>query len=333
MIALKPELVENLDTTQGIQAALQTAIELEHATIPPYLYAYWSLSDPNQTIQGLIRSVVIEEMGHLALACNVLNAIGGSPSIDNAAFVPQYPGPLPGGVEDQLVVPLAPFSIVLVENVFMVIEEPENPLVFPEALNADEVITIGRFYTAIRDAIAAAGESIFTGPSANQVTDIPSSVVIAVNDVATATTAINTIIDQGEGTTQAPDDLEGSLAHYYRFQEIVKGKQLVKDPTTGKFSFSGPAIEFDPAGVAPAVTNPKAANYPSGSPAAQANDAFNSDYATLLQTLHQGFNGQPKMVDQSVGQMFGLTNDAQKLMSTSVGDGATAGPSFEPFTQ
>jgi hypothetical protein len=31
--------------------------------------------------------------------------------------------------------------------------------------------------------------------------------------------------------------------------------------------------------------------------------------------------------------MFGLSSDAQTLMNTSLGDGSTAGPSFEPFTQ
>ena len=61
----------------------------------------------------------------MSLACNILNAIGGSPAIDHPQFVPQYPGPLPGAVETQLIVPLAGFSLDLVKNVFMVIEEPE----------------------------------------------------------------------------------------------------------------------------------------------------------------------------------------------------------------
>jgi hypothetical protein len=329
MITLKADLVQGLDTTEGLQAALQSAIELEHATIPPYLYAYWSLS-ANDDIGTLIHSVVIEEMGHMALAANVLNAIGGSPSIDAPGFVPTYPGPLPGGVEDQLVVPLAPFSIELVKDVFMVIEEPEDPLSFPDGLQADQAVTIGQFYAAIRDAIQAAGPSIFTGTAGNQVVGIPSDQVIAVDSVETATTAINTIIDQGEGTTQAPDDLEGDLAHYYRFSEIVHGKTLEKDPTTGKWSYSGAPIPFDPAGVLPVVTNPKAANYPPESAAAEANDKFNTDYGTLLTQLHTAFNGQPSTIGGTVRRMFMLSGDAGTLMNTGF-EGGFAGPSFEPI--
>src|SRR2546421_835393 len=59
------------------------AVELEHATIPTYLYALYSLQPGgNLKIQSLVRSVVWEEMLHMSLACNVLNAIGGSPVIE-----------------------------------------------------------------------------------------------------------------------------------------------------------------------------------------------------------------------------------------------------------
>lgn len=39
MIRLKPELFQGLDTVEGLRKALQTAIQLEFSTIPPYLYA------------------------------------------------------------------------------------------------------------------------------------------------------------------------------------------------------------------------------------------------------------------------------------------------------
>src|SRR5579864_6264652 len=132
MILLKPEVFSTFDNTpEGLHRALQHAIELAHSTIPPYLYALYSL-DPvrNATIYSLILSIVLEEMLHMSLACNILNAIGGSPVIDHPQFIPQYPGPLPGAVESQLIVPLARFSLDLVKNVFMVIEEPETPLSF-----------------------------------------------------------------------------------------------------------------------------------------------------------------------------------------------------------
>jgi len=123
MIKLKPEVFEALDTQDGLLNGLQQAIQLEHATIPTYLYALYSLKpDSNTEIQDRIRSVVLQEMLHMGLACNILNALGGSPLIDRPQFVPQYPGPLPGAVESELIVPLARFSLDMVKNVFMVIE-------------------------------------------------------------------------------------------------------------------------------------------------------------------------------------------------------------------
>src|SRR5947207_10431864 len=132
MIKLKPELFAALDTRDGLLNGLQQAIQLEHATIPTYLYPLYSIKlDSNTEIQDLIRSIVIQEMLHMGLVCNILNAIGGSPVINRPEFVPQYPGPLPGAVESELIVPLARFSLDLIKNVFMVIEEPETPLNFP----------------------------------------------------------------------------------------------------------------------------------------------------------------------------------------------------------
>ncbi|NMO90363.1 ferritin-like domain-containing protein [Actinomycetospora sp. TBRC 11914] len=92
-----------------LHTALQAAVELELATIPPYLCAMWSVDDPNGTdpVRALIKSIAVEEMGHMATACNLLTAIGGTPQINTAAAVPQYPGPLPGGVHPGLTIPLS----------------------------------------------------------------------------------------------------------------------------------------------------------------------------------------------------------------------------------
>lgn len=74
MLLMKPDLVERLDTPEGLQEALQSAVMLEHSTIPPYLYALFSV-DPkkNPSVSAIISSVVYEEMLHMALACNILN--------------------------------------------------------------------------------------------------------------------------------------------------------------------------------------------------------------------------------------------------------------------
>ena len=51
---------------------LQTAIELEHSTIPPYLTAMFTINeDTNAFAYTAIRSVVMEEMLHMTLLHNL----------------------------------------------------------------------------------------------------------------------------------------------------------------------------------------------------------------------------------------------------------------------
>ena len=250
MILLKSEVAANLDgTLKGVRCALQQAIELEHATLPTYLYALYSLKPgTNERIARLVLSVIMEEMLHMALACNILNAVGGHPKINKADFIPTYPGPLPGGVESDLQVPLSPFSLSLIECVFMVIEEPEDPLRFPVKLAAEAQpqLTIGHFYERIKQAIVdlSKTENIFTGDRSYQLTHgFPSSELIAVYDVATASTAIDTIVEQGEGTHTSPLDPQHQPAHYYRYAEILYGKTLVPNTTPPPdFAYAGEPI-------------------------------------------------------------------------------------------
>ena len=348
-VALAPEVVAGIDTYEGVCSALQNAIELEHSTIPPYLYALFSLKPgpqgkpgPNGEIAELISSIVAEEMAHMALACNVLNAIGGAPVIDSPRFVPSYPDHLPGGVEGSLVVGLERFSKELVEKVFMTIEKPDEPLdiktreLLATAQEA-EPITIGDFYRSILEGLAKLDPSVWNHDESRQVSGPPAAPeVTKVVDLASATEAIDVIVDQGEGTTQSPIDPEtGTPAHYYRFQEIVKGKTLVatrKPPpplTPDDFEFGAPPIPFESAGVYPVVSNPKAEHYPAGSPARTACNSFNYTYTSLLKSLHATFNGAPQLLGQAIGTMMSLQDQAAALVTVPLGDGTNAGPSFE----
>jgi rubrerythrin len=336
MITLKAELAQGLEDPLVLRAALQTAIELEHATIPPYLYALYSLEASNHEIAALLRSVVIEEMTHMGLVCNILNAIGGAPDIDGPHFIPTYPGPLPGSVESQLIVPLSPFTQDLVSSVFMVIEEPEDPLEFPTFELAAQ-LTIGQFYEAIAQQLTAVGESIFCGDPGRQVThDLGIEELVAITDLASALNAIETIVEQGEGTTQVPTDAEGELAHYYRFAEIHHGRRLVPNPDAPpdappdqRYSYSGKPIPFDGASVRPLVLNPTTETYAAGTQASYANDSFNYTYTSLLKSLHATFNGQPGRLMATVGLMESCKQQALNMGTLPVGDGNVAGPSFQ----
>jgi hypothetical protein len=327
MVRLQPQLAAGLDTPAGLQTALQTAVVLEHAALVPYLYSLYSLSpDANPDVFFRVKPIVMQQMGHMALACNVLNAIGGSPAIDDPALVPTYPGPLPGGVESQLVVPLQAFSLDLVGQVFMEIEEPKNPFALED--HDRDGSTIADLYVAIGQRIMTLGESIFTGDPKRQVSGVLN--VIEVTDRTSARIALETIVEQGQGRADSPTTTGGELAHYYRFAEIFHGRELVQNPDgSPSWAYDGPPISFDPAGVLPVVSNPKASDYPVGSESRTKCDAFNATYTVLLHDLHAAFNGTPERLNDAIIGMFKLNEQAADLMTIQLGDGTNAGPSFE----
>lgn len=323
-------------TIQGVCRALQQAVELEHSTIPLYLYALYSL-DParNAAVATIIESVVIEEMLHMTLACNVLNALGGAPVIDKPSFIPNYPGPLPGGVEGDLTVNLAPFSLGQLQT-FLRIEAPEKPLDIRSsaalAAAVDGDITIGEFYTAIADAITALGDSAFVHPPRNQVDPELVDQAVVVHDVESARHAIGLIIVQGEGNRVSPEDGDGEVAHYYRFMQILRGRLLVRAPgKTPPWSYSGAPVVFDAAGVYPLPTNPGVTGYAPGSVQAFANDNFNYTYTSMLGVLHGLFNGaaDADQMRRAIGLMMSLKGQAKAMMAGVPDPRVFAAPTFQ----
>jgi hypothetical protein len=335
MIYLEPQLLDGLDAPGGLQTLLQKAIELEHATIPTYLYSLYSLGTSNSQIQSIVLSVVLEEMLHFALACNILNAIGGAPEIDKPDFIPTYPGVLPGGVDSGLIVHLKRFSLDHVHDTFMAIEEPEHPLTYPAA--AVPTLTIGEFYSRIRKEIVKAGDRIFTGHRSRQVTSgFPKVELFKITDVASAKKAIDLITEQGEGTATSPLDPEKEFAHYYRFAEIWHGKQLRQvpnlppgTPDDQKYRYDGPDVPFDASGVLPVIHDPRAAAYSADTQAHYLNDNFNYTYTNLLRALHLTFNGEPQRIDSAIAIMHSMRELAMEMMTIPFKDGVNAGPSFE----
>lgn len=113
-------------SVEHLRSDLQTALELEHATIPTYLTALASIKySYNLEIQRVMKAIIIQEMMHMALVGNILNAIGGEPSLYSKEFIPIYPSRLPGGVQPDLIVPIEKLSLGLIRNIFMKIEQPE----------------------------------------------------------------------------------------------------------------------------------------------------------------------------------------------------------------
>ncbi|HEX8166333.1 MAG TPA: ferritin-like protein [Beijerinckiaceae bacterium] len=353
MLKLRPEFLDEVraaETPEDLYKHLQAAIELEHATIPLYLTAAYSIKDGyNAKARGIIVSVAIEEMLHMTIAANVLNAIGGSPTIDKPGFVPLYPGPLPMHVHEGLTASLQKATRGLIYNTFMTIEEPEVPIklrvkqleVLPTALFAGApsptgYATIGDFYAAIQQKIRdlAKKEDIFN-PSNPQVVDntwFPASELFPVVDVDTACKAIDVIVEQGEGTKSSPlEHPGGEPAHYYRLAQIVYGRELVEDESTDEgYSYSGAAVPLDPAGVWNLLPDAKAVDYAEGSRARYLADRFNYAYTSLLRALHRTFNGEPERLRSALGLMYELRLLCADLVATPIEDTPYfAAPTFE----
>jgi len=214
-----------------IKLALQTAIELECSTLPLYLSAMFSLQVQNYNAYNQLRSVVMEEMVHMAIAANLLAAIGGTPQIKgiNVRFPTQG---LPGGAEPDLRVGLARFSKEQLKN-FMRIETPE--FLLRKMKRHETYPTISVFYKGIRQAIVdnadAVRAAVKAGGSSNQVYDDIGLVQIAYVEGADPVTAmlagIDEILAQGEGASTNSlvtlKDFELEESHYARFAEMHYG--------------------------------------------------------------------------------------------------------------
>ncbi|MFC0549843.1 ferritin-like protein [Planotetraspora thailandica] len=331
-----------IDTLDNLREHLQWAIELEHATLPPYLCALYSL-DPERNPEAVevVGSVFIEEMLHLALAANLLNAVGGSPRLDTAEMLPPHPRPMPHG-DRSLELSLLPFGAEALE-MFLRIEQPAPPAGPAEG---DGYETIGQFYAAIEQGLRhlcdrLGEQAVFSGDPTRQVNAghfrHTAGQLIAVTDLASALAALEEIVEQGEGTSRGevwdgdqdvfhPDRDE--VAHYYRFQELKAGRRYRRGDTP-QSGPTGEEISVDWAAMRPMRHNPRVADHAPGSEIRTAQEEFNRIYCALLHLLEQAFNGSPTQMADATRTMFALKARAQALMQMPDEDGTTAGPTFE----
>jgi Ferritin-like len=319
---------------EWIKDSLQAAIALELSTIPPYLCGMWSIKDSADPTARIIRSIVIDEMFHMGLVCNMLSAIGGTPQIIGAAQT--YPTRLPGGVRPQLCVSLSGLTKEYVKEVFMEIEMPENPL----ARAAEGPSTIGAFYDALSEAFRQVRPPI----SMNKQLTIPNiggDKLEPIKDLAGVEASIALIKGQGEGSSTSPEapHAAGELAHYYKFGEIYHGRKLRQ--VNGKWEFTGDVVPFPlvyPMGRVPDGGWPNPA-----SEVKKLLQQFNTDYLAILQDLEKAWtDGDQGALRESVTKMRSLKNltsdpandtAVDKLLKTPLpgGDGSY-GPEFRVTT-
>ena len=332
-----------ITTVDSLRRHLQWAIEVEHGTLPPYLCALYSIKEgSNQEAAEVVHSVFMEEMLHLTMAANLLNAVGGSPKLDAPGLLPTFPTYLPHS-NRAFEVPLMKFSPEAVE-IFMQIEKPAEHGGLPED---NQFETIGQFYDAIAVALERlAGELgedvLFSGEPARQVTDElyygGSGRIITVVDLESALAALEEIVEQGEGLQHQevwdhdrdmfhPEREE--VAHYFRFQEIAAGRRYAPGDTP-QSGPSGEPFGVDWEAVHNMRPNPRSKDYPKGSEIRAQMDAFNHAYSGVLHLLDECFNGNPRLLAVATGAMYGLKEQAIDLMKLPSGDGeTTVGPSFE----
>lgn len=330
--------VREAGSREDLHGFVQSALELEHSTIPPYLTAYYTLRPGrNEEIAAAIRGVAVEEMLHLTIAGNLLVALGGKPRLAGPGFVPSYPTTLPMNVGDGLRVGLARYSPELVRDTFMRIEEPDDPIdvagTDPAGRASPEFATIGEFYRALADKLVALGDGAFVGDPGRQVVDpawFPPDQLFRITDVASAVAALTLVVEEGEGTATSPLDREREPAHYYRFGELFHEHRLVpKASAPGGFAYAGARIPFDPDGVWPMPADPHLADYPPDTRSGMVAVRFAGAYTRLLRALHEAFDGAPGKLDAALGLMFELRLLAQDVLATPDAQGRPTGLCFE----
>lgn len=344
--------LEQITSKEELYEYLDVAMQLEHATIPPYLLALYTIHPgTNPDASHIIRTVVVEEMLHLTLAANILNAVGGKPDLTTPHFVPTYPTFLPDG-ETDFEVDLQAFSPAAIET-FLKIERPrqapneESRIVrrpgnksFISRRLGDESLhfySIGEFYEEIARGIKFlcerdGEENLFTGNPALQVTPeyyySGGGELHVVTDYESAKAATDLISGQGEGLGGDIYDKEHELAHYYRFDQLRLAQYYQPGDTPG--NPSGPPLNVIWEASYPVQKNPRIAEY-SDPDIHRAALAFNQSYADFLHTLTRAYSGQPQLLLDAVPQMFRLRDKMNQLIRVPLPDkpGTNAAPTFE----
>jgi hypothetical protein len=333
---------------EELRRYLQYALQVEHITIPPYLTAMYTLwPGTNRSAFYVIRSVVLEEMLHMTLVANLLNAVGGTPCVAHPEFVLKYPATLPLSAETPEI-PLQHFSPAALRT-FLRIEQPRS---LSGTAGAKGWTSIGQFYEYIgRGLVHLVGEhgetAVFSGAAGKQVgpEDFYNSggEVVKVTDCESAKLALRVISEQGEGVDHSiwdSDDLifgeQRQVAHYFRFNEIAEGR-LYGPHDTPKDGPSGPPMDVNWDGVYRIDGRSTVAEYKASPDQSVYHHAkeFNDAYARMLAFLQRAFTGKPREMAHAIPVMLELRDRAQALYRNphpnphKAADGLFASATFE----
>jgi Ferritin-like len=308
-LAVEPPL--RVEHREELVWLLAQAAELEHGLMCEYLFAQFSLKrsvDEGLSVEQLAtvaawEAVIVEvtkqEMLHLALATNLLTAIGAAPHLHRPNF-PILSRWYPPGVQLALVA----FGERALRH-FIYLERPEGmglddaegfaavgqaqPLTDGDQLMAvpEDYQTVGHLYRGIEQGlerlVARHGEGgVFIGPPQAQATTavFEWSELTAVTDLASAKAAIELIVEQGEGARG-----HWRNAHFGKFVALLEDYLATRAADPG----FEPARPVEPAYVR-RPPDLQAATLTITDPlTAQVADLFNAVYETTLQALSRYF--------------------------------------------
>jgi len=220
-----------VESREELVHLLGEACELEHGLMSEYLYAQFSLKrtvgeglTPEQLArvqawESALIGVVKQEMLHLALATNILTAVGAAPHFErpNMPILSRW---YPPGVQ----IALLPFGEQALRH-FMYLERPEGmtladaegfaavadipPLAHldrPAVAVPEQWRTVGHLYRGIEAGLARlcgrhGEDAVFIGPPGAQAVTATFEwkQLTAVTGLASASRAIELIVEQGEG--------------------------------------------------------------------------------------------------------------------------------------
>ena len=335
---------------------LSEASELEHGLCCCYLFAAFSLKrDESEDLtssehdavtrwERVISGVALQEMLHLALVSNLLTALGAAPHLRRPNF-PQQSKYLP--------LTLRPFDERTLDH-FIFIERPEGmefpggagiDVASPLPAQADDGVepvevpfaSVGGLYRDIEEGFKSlcarlSEERVFIGPPRAQATTgyFPFPGLVAVTDLASASKAIEEIVEQGEGLR---GDIENS--HYARFLTIRGELDRLRAGRPG-FEPSRRVMENPFTEQPTDSTGCNLIDHPETRPIAE---LFNACYGLMVEMLMRFFAHTEEsheelstLVATAIGTMQGVIKPLGPMLTslpaTTLDDGLRAGPSF-----
>ena len=356
----EPYLIK-IDSREDLAFVLSEASTLEHMIMCEYLFAAFSLKrNESEAIssaelekvgrwEGVINTVAIQEMTHLALVNNMLVSIGSAPYFQH----PNFPQPS-RFFSPNIRLALVPFGEQALRH-FLYLERPEGMSI--EGVPGFEVLgdlnppelkggiipeqqyftTVGNLYRGVEkgfnDLVSKYGEDgVFIGGMHSQATEarfgLPS--LFEVKDLESATRAVEGIVEMGEGARG-----DWTNAHFGMFLGIFKEFMEAKAQNPG-FRPTKPVVAAysrPPSGVenATLITDGFTSKIA---------DLFNAGYSLAVQALSRYYVHEhdreaelQALADAAVGTMSRVIEPlGVALTALPIGPrlpGLTAGASFE----